>query len=208
VNPGLIGRFNASNLLAVLAVLLSRGRHLDRALNELARVRAVPGRMERFGGEGHPLVVVDYAHTPDALENALAAAREHCAGRLICVFGCGGERDTGKRPIMGAVAERLSDLVIVTDDNPRSESGDAIVEQILAGMGHPGKALVERQRALAIRRAMAMAGTGDLVLVAGKGHETIQDLGELKVHFSDRAQVQQVLAELGGSLAPETGADS
>lgn len=195
---GLIGRFNAANLLSVLAVLLSRGKPLDRALRELEQIHGVPGRMECFGGEDRPLVVVDYAHTPDALEQALTSLREHAARRLICVFGCGGERDAGKRPLMGAVAERLSDGVIVTDDNPRGEDGDAIVKQILDGMSDAAVVRVERRRALAIRRAIATAGVGDLVLVAGKGHETTQDLGELKVHFSDRAQVQQALAELGG----------
>jgi UDP-N-acetylmuramoyl-L-alanyl-D-glutamate--2,6-diaminopimelate ligase len=194
----LLGRFNASNLLAVLAVLLSRGLPLERALREVARVRGVPGRMERFGGDGAPLVVVDYAHTPDALEQALLNLREHTRDRIHCVVGCGGERDPGKRPLMGAIAERLSDRVILTDDNPRGEDGDAIVEEIRAGMERPDAVCVERQRALAIRLAIATASERDLVLVAGKGHETIQDMGELKVHFSDRAQVLQVLQERGG----------
>jgi UDP-N-acetylmuramoyl-L-alanyl-D-glutamate--2,6-diaminopimelate ligase len=194
----LLGRFNAANLLAVLAVMLARGLPLERALAELGAVRGVPGRMECFGGGTQPMVVVDYAHTPDALEQALANLREHTRGRLLCVFGCGGERDRGKRPLMGAVAERLSDLVLVTDDNPRGESGDRIVEEILAGMKRPQAARVERQRATAIRRAIATAAPGDLVLVAGKGHETTQDMGELKIHFSDRAQVVQALHERAG----------
>jgi UDP-N-acetylmuramoyl-L-alanyl-D-glutamate--2,6-diaminopimelate ligase len=205
VEVGLIGRFNAANLLSVLAVLLARGMPLEQALHALARVRGVPGRMERFGGGDLPTVVVDYAHTPDALHQALASAREHTAGRLICVFGCGGERDPGKRPLMGAVAERLSDRLILTDDNPRGEDGSAIIEQIMGGIGDPTAVRVERRRALAIRAAIATAATGDLVLVAGKGHETTQDLGELKVHFSDRAQVQQALGELSGPLATDPG---
>ncbi len=194
----LLGRFNAANLLAVLLLLLSRGLSLPRVLRVLSDVRGVPGRMERFGDDAQPSVVVDYAHTPDALEQALANLREHAGGRLICVFGCGGDRDQGKRPLMGAVAERLSDAVIVTDDNPRGEDGDAIVAGILAGMSDPAAVLVERRRALAIRRAIATARPSDLVLVAGKGHETMQDMGELKVHFSDRAQVVQALREWGG----------
>jgi len=195
---GLLGRFNAANLLAVLAVLLARGLGLEAALHELTRVKGVAGRMERFGGDGLPTVVVDYAHTPDALEQALRALRAHCQGRLIGVFGCGGERDRGKRPLMGAVAERLADALILTDDNPRREDGERIIAEILAGLQRPEAARVERQRALAIRLAIATAASGDLILVAGKGHETTQDMGELKVHFSDRAQVQQALAERRG----------
>jgi UDP-N-acetylmuramoyl-L-alanyl-D-glutamate--2,6-diaminopimelate ligase len=192
---GIIGRFNAANALAVFLVLLSRGMDLDAAQRAMAQLRGVPGRMERFGGAGAPLVVVDYAHSPDALEQVLRNLRDHARGRLICLFGCGGERDAGKRPLMGEVAERLADQVILTDDNPRGESGDTIIAQILSGMDHPSKAIVERRRGLAIRRAIAIAGRDDLVLVAGKGHETVQDLGDRKVHFSDRAQVQQALGE-------------
>lgn len=196
---GLIGRFNAANVLAVLIVLLSRGLNLDRASRALAKMRGVPGRLERFGGAGTPLVVVDHAHTPDALEQALLQLRGHVSGRLICVFGCGGGRDTGKRPLMGAVAERLADQVLLTDDNPRLEDGHSIIDQILGGMKQPARADVERRRGLAIRRAIATAGRDDLVLVAGKGHEITQDLGDRQVHFSDRAQVQQALVERMGS---------
>lgn len=191
----LIGRFNASNLLAVLAVMLSRGLPLGRALRELARVRGVPGRMELFGGNGAPLVVVDYAHSPDALEKALTNLRLHQGRRVITVVGCGGDRDRGKRPLMGSIAERLSDALILTDDNPRREDGNAIIADILGGVSHPDTVRVERQRGLAIRLAIALAGAGDAVLVAGKGHETTQDMGELKVHFSDRAQVVEALRE-------------
>jgi len=199
VEVGVIGRFNAANLLAVLAVLLARGQPLAAALGELAEIRGVPGRMECFGGKGAPLVVVDYAHTPDALEQALKTVREHARGRVLTVFGCGGERDPGKRPLMGAAAERLSDLVILTDDNPRHEDGDAIVAAIRAGMQGADAVRIERRRALAIRLAIALAGRDDVVLVAGKGHETTQDMGELKVRFSDRAQVTQVLRERGNA---------
>ncbi|MEA3278832.1 MAG: UDP-N-acetylmuramoyl-L-alanyl-D-glutamate--2,6-diaminopimelate ligase [Pseudomonadota bacterium] len=194
---GLLGRFNAANLMAVLAVMLCRDLPLERALRELTAVRGVAGRMEPFGGEGLPQVVVDYAHTPDALEQALLNLRGHTRGRLICVFGCGGGRDRGKRPMMGAIAERLSDEVILTDDNPRREDGELIVQEILAGMREPAAVRVQRQRALAIRLAIATAAEPDLVLVAGKGHETMQDMGDLRVHFSDRAQVVQALQERG-----------
>ncbi|AGA91800.1 UDP-N-acetylmuramyl-tripeptide synthetase [Thioflavicoccus mobilis 8321] len=198
LEAGLIGRFNAANLLAVLAVLLARGQPLVQALRALAQVHGVPGRMECFGGEGAPLVIVDYAHTPDALEQALANIRQHAGRRVLTVFGCGGERDRGKRPLMGAVAERLSDSVILTDDNPRGEDGADIIAEIRAGMANPSAVRVERQRALAIRLAIALADRRDAVLVAGKGHETIQDMGDLKVRFSDRAQVVQALREREG----------
>lgn len=198
---GVLGRFNAANLLAVLGVLLARGLPLARALDLLSAVRGVPGRMECFGGGGQPLVVVDYAHTPDALEKALTSLRAHTKGRLIAVFGCGGQRDRGKRPLMGEIAERLSDRVILTDDNPRHDDGDQIIAEILAGVRRPADLKVERQRGLAIRLAIATASERDIVLVAGKGHETVQDMGELKVHFSDRAQVVQALRERGGNAA-------
>jgi UDP-N-acetylmuramoyl-L-alanyl-D-glutamate--2,6-diaminopimelate ligase len=189
----LLGRFNAANLLAVLCVMLARGLPLERAVRQVARVTGPPGRMECFGGDGLPLVVVDYASTPDALEQVLGNLGEHARGRIHCVFGCGGERDPGKRPLMGAIAERLSDRVTLTDDNPRGEDGSSIVDQVIAGMEQPDRACIERQRALAIRLAIATAAEQDLVLIAGKGHETTQDMGELKIHFSDRAQVLQVL---------------
>lgn len=196
----LLGRFNVSNLLAVLAVVLLRGWEFERALDQVGRVRGVSGRMECFGSKGQPLVVVDYAHTPDALEQALSVLREHQPKRLITLFGCGGERDRGKRPEMGAVAERLSERIIVTDDNPRGEDGDRIVDDILAGMQEPDKVEVQRNRGRAIRYAVCLAGPDDIVLVAGKGHETTQTIGEQVLPFSDRAQVTQVLNERGGCL--------
>jgi UDP-N-acetylmuramoyl-L-alanyl-D-glutamate--2,6-diaminopimelate ligase len=141
--------------------------------------------MNRLGGGALPLVVVDYSHKPDALEQVLGALRAHCEGKLICVFGCGGERDAGKRPLMGAIAERLADIVIVTDDNPRGEDGDAIAEQIVAGMRAPKRAWVERDRARAIAFALERASAGDVVLVAGKGHETYQEVAGSKRPFDD-----------------------
>ncbi|MCW8890982.1 MAG: UDP-N-acetylmuramoyl-L-alanyl-D-glutamate--2,6-diaminopimelate ligase [Sedimenticola sp.] len=190
----LLGRFNVSNLLAVLAVMLYRGMAFDTALEKLSLLKTVAGRMERFGGAGKPLVVVDYAHTPDALEQALIALREHVGGRLVCVFGCGGDRDRGKRPLMGAIAERLADRVIITDDNPRTESGDQIVEDILSGLDPANQATVIRNRAEAIKESITQAESGDLILVAGKGHESYQLVGDQVLHFSDREQVERVLS--------------
>jgi len=187
----LLGRFNAGNLLAVTAVLLLRGWQLQPALDGLEEVRGVPGRMECFGTPGQPLVVVDYAHTPDALEQALKVLREHRPRRLTVLFGCGGDRDRGKRPLMGVVAEKLGDRLIVTDDNPRGEEGDRIVADILAGMEQPERAEVERNRARAIREAVRGADAEDIVLVAGKGHETTQTVGDLVLPFSDREQVAE-----------------
>jgi len=189
----LLGRFNASNLLAVLAVLLEQGVSLPMALQRLSGLHTVPGRMECFGGNDQPLVVVDYAHTPDALEQAITALRPHVSGRLLCLLGCGGDRDQGKRPLMGAIAERLCDVVMLTDDNPRSEDGDQIIADILSGVSQPDAIQVQRNRAEAICSLISEAVTGDLVLVSGKGHETTQQCGDLCLYFSDREQVQKVL---------------
>ena len=136
-------------------------------------------------GGALPLVVVDYSHKPDPLEQVLATLRAHCEGRLTCVFGCGGERDAGKRPVMGAIAERLADVVIVTDDNPRGEDGDAIVAQIVGGMHAPERAIVERDRAHAIALALEAAQAGDVILIAGKGHEAYQEVAGAKRPFDD-----------------------
>ena len=190
----LIGAFNARNLLAVLGALLLMDVPLSEALYRLGRLRTVSGRTEVFrAGPDRPLAVVDYAHTPDALEQVLSALRAHCGhGRLWCVFGCGGDRDQGKRPLMGEVAERLADRVIVTDDNPRHEDGGVIVKAILAGMRDPSTARVERDRARAIALAVGEAGAGDVVLIAGKGHEDYQQIGDHKYPFSDRLQVEML----------------
>ncbi len=197
----LLGRFNGSNLLAVLLVLLVRGWDLQRALRVMQRLDTVPGRMQLLGGGELPPVVVDYAHTPDALEKALLAAREHCAGWLSVVFGCGGDRDRGKRPQMGRLAERLADRVYVTDDNPRSESSAVIIDEILAGMQAPEGAVVEPDRRQAIQRAINEASPGDLVLVAGKGHEDYQLVGAERLHFDDREEVAQALKAWQGGEA-------
>jgi UDP-N-acetylmuramoyl-L-alanyl-D-glutamate--2,6-diaminopimelate ligase len=186
VESPLLGRFNVYNLLAVAAALGALGQPFERIRQALAALAPVPGRMNRLGGGAEqPLVVVDYAHTPDALEQALISLRAHCAGKLSCVFGCGGERDAGKRPLMGAIAERLADRVIVTDDNPRSEDGDAIVRQIMSGLSRPERAVLERDRAAAIALALRSAQSGDAVLIAGKGHEPYQEIGGRRLPFDD-----------------------
>lgn len=188
VRSPLLGRFNVDNLLGVATTLFALGMAPALIAETLSQLLPVDGRMNRLGGEGGaPLVVVDYAHTPDALEQALASLRAHTAGTLTCVFGCGGERDTGKRPQMAAIAERLADRVIVTDDNPRNEDGDAIVADILAGFAEPARAVVQRDRAAAIAAAIAGAGRDDVVLIAGKGHEPYQDVAGVKHPFEDAA---------------------
>ncbi len=193
----LLGRFNVANLLAVVACLGALGEPFERVVAAVERLQPVPGRMSRLGGEhGLPLVVVDYAHTPDALEQALAALRAHCAGRLLCVFGCGGERDAGKRPLMGAIAARMADVAIVTDDNPRGEDGDAIVAQIVAGMAAARAMTVERDRARAIAQALQLAQPGDVLLIAGKGHESYQEGPAGKHPFDDLAVAHAALERI------------
>jgi UDP-N-acetylmuramoyl-L-alanyl-D-glutamate--2,6-diaminopimelate ligase len=193
----LVGEFNAENLLAVLGVLLGWGVPLQKALVALGTCVAPPGRMETFGGGAQPLVLVDYAHSPDALGKLLEAARAHARGRLHCVFGCGGDRDPGKRPMMGAIAESLADSVVVTDDNPRTEAARSIIEQVLAGMVHPGAAHVIGDRAEAIHFAITEADAGDVVVIAGKGHEDYQIVGDEVRPFSDQAVVRDALGEAG-----------
>jgi UDP-N-acetylmuramoyl-L-alanyl-D-glutamate--2,6-diaminopimelate ligase len=190
----LLGRFNVANLLAVAGCLGALGYTFAQIHNALTQLQPVPGRMNRLGGEhDRPLAVVDYSHTPDALEQALTSLRAHCAGSLICVFGCGGERDQGKRPQMAAIAEALADRVIVTDDNPRGEDGDFIVAQIVAGFAQPQAAIVQRDRARAIALALCEARAGDVVLIAGKGHEPHQEIAGVKVPFDDLVIAQHAL---------------
>jgi UDP-N-acetylmuramoyl-L-alanyl-D-glutamate--2,6-diaminopimelate ligase len=194
VQSPLLGRFNVDNLLAVAGVLHALGAGADAIAATLSQLQPVAGRMNRLGGGAQPLVVVDYAHTPDALEQALASLRAHVRGRLLCVFGCGGERDVGKRPLMAAIAERGADLVIVTDDNPRGEDGDAIVADIRAGFAKPDAVSVQRDRAAAIARAIGEAGPGDIVLVAGKGHEPYQEVAGVRHPFDDTVVARDALA--------------
>jgi UDP-N-acetylmuramoyl-L-alanyl-D-glutamate--2,6-diaminopimelate ligase len=199
LGSSLIGDFNVDNLLTVLAVLLAWEVPLASACSALARCSAPPGRMQAEGGGGQPLALIDYAHTPDALAKALHAARAHCRGRLWCVFGCGGERDRGKRPEMGRIAATLADQIIVTDDNPRREDAREIVLPIMQGISAAGGAARTRvihDRAIAIRSALSEAAALDVVLVAGKGHEDYQIIGSQRRAFSDAALVAQVLAEL------------
>lgn len=196
VTSRLLGRFNVSNLLAVAATLGALDVPLGDIVAALAGLEPVPGRMNRVGGGMQPLLVVDYAHTPDALRQALATLRAHTRGRLLCVFGAGGDRDRGKRPEMARVVESLADLAIVTDDNPRSEDGDAIVADIMAGFSMPPRVLVERDRARAIVQAVTLAQAGDTVLIAGKGHETCQESHGARHPFDDLAEARRALAEV------------
>jgi UDP-N-acetylmuramoyl-L-alanyl-D-glutamate--2,6-diaminopimelate ligase len=195
VRSTLLGRFNVDNLLAVAGALHVLGDAPETIASTLAQLQPIAGRMNRLGGsDGKPLVVVDYAHTPDALEQALASLREHAHGRLVCVFGCGGERDRGKRAEMAVIAERNADTVIVTDDNPRSEDGDAIIAEIIAGFVRPQAVMVQRDRAAAIARAIGAAGPGDIVLIAGKGHEPYQEVAGVRHPFDDAEVAAGVLA--------------
>ncbi|MDC9593704.1 UDP-N-acetylmuramoyl-L-alanyl-D-glutamate--2,6-diaminopimelate ligase [Xenorhabdus sp. IM139775] len=193
LNSPLMGAFNVSNLLLTLATLLSLEYPLEKLLLTASCLEPVCGRMEVFSAAGRPTVVVDYAHTPDALEKALSAARLHCKGKLWCVFGCGGDRDKGKRPLMGGVAEQGADRVIVTDDNPRSEEPQAIVADILQGFIDPGQALAIHGRAEAVTSAIMQAREDDVVLVAGKGHEDYQLVGHRRLDYSDRLTVACLL---------------
>lgn len=190
----LIGEFNVDNVLTVLAVLLAWNIPLTQAVRALEQCRAASGRMEMFGGRGMtPLAIVDYAHTPDALAKALAAARLHCRGQLRVVFGCGGDRDPGKRPLMGRIAAELADDIIVTDDNPRTEDPARIVAEIVAGIAGAAPTVVEHDRALAIKMALQRSVADDVVLVAGKGHEDYQIYGRERRPFVDQAVVAAAL---------------
>jgi UDP-N-acetylmuramoyl-L-alanyl-D-glutamate--2,6-diaminopimelate ligase len=192
-----LGQFNLHNLLAALGVLLAKGLVFEDALQRLQQVWVVPGRMERVTTDcdAGRLVVVDYAHTPGALEQVLKAVRVHTRGRLLCVFGCGGDRDRGKRPLMAQTVESGADVVIVTDDNPRSENPQQIFEDIMQGFTHTEGVIFEHDRATAIRLAIGQAQVGDTVLIAGKGHETVQILADRTVPFDDRVQAAQALQE-------------
>jgi UDP-N-acetylmuramoyl-L-alanyl-D-glutamate--2,6-diaminopimelate ligase len=188
----LLGDFNADNVLTVLAVLLSWDVDLPTASVALADASAPPGRMELFGGG--PQALVDFAHTPDALAQALTAARAHCRGRLWIVFGCGGDRDPGKRPLMGDIAARLADEVVLTDDNPRGENPQTIIGDIRSGIASPRALVIEHDRAQAIRVTLARAAPEDLVLIAGKGHEDYQIYGRERRAFSDQSIVRDYFA--------------
>lgn len=204
LNSKVVGRFNAENILGALAVLLVSGVAMDAAVESLSRVESVSGRMQRLGADHQPTVIVDYAHTPDALEKVLQALREvsaGCGGKLWCVFGCGGDRDRGKRAMMGLVAEKLSDCCIVTSDNPRSENPQSIIAEIVGGMRGKSHEIIA-DRAEAIQRAISCAKQEDTVLIAGKGHEEYQEINGIRHPFSDVIVAQQALRQthvkLGG----------
>jgi UDP-N-acetylmuramoyl-L-alanyl-D-glutamate--2,6-diaminopimelate ligase len=193
-----VGRFNASNLMAVIAGLVAHGERLADIAQALGQLKPPAGRMQAVGGNGEPLVIVDYAHTPDALEKVLTVLRELATtrgGQLICVFGCGGERDAGKRPDMGMVAERLADKVVVTSDNPRQESAEAIIKDILRGMKQlPMRVVVEVQRGPAITSTIKDAKASDVILLAGKGHEPYQEIAGVRYPFDDVTAAKSALA--------------
>lgn len=191
----LIGRFNAANLLGALAVLLASGVELEDAVHELGLQKAVPGRMQSMGGKDVPAVVVDYAHTPDALEKVLLTLREVTApsgGDVICVFGCGGDRDRGKRPMMGTVASKFADVRIITNDNPRNEEPRAIIDAIVMGMEGDYQIIEDRTKAIA--HAIAKARAIDTVLLAGKGHEDYQEIKGVRHPFSDAEIAHRALS--------------
>jgi len=203
MNTRLVGQYNVSNLLGVLATLRCLGLTLEQAVQACADLEPVPGRMQQIVKPGQPLVAVDYAHTPDALEKALRAlqpAARQRQGKLWCVFGCGGDRDNSKRPLMGQAAQAHADGVFVTSDNPRSEVPESIIDQILAGM-QAGQALhVQADRAAAIAQAIARADARDVVLIAGKGHEDYQETKGVRHPFSDMAEAQKALAAREGKI--------
>lgn len=194
IDSPLLGEFNLANLLAALGALYLEGYELTRLASLVQQLKPVAGRMECFTSANDITLVVDYAHTPDAIEQALKAARVHCQGKLWCLFGCGGDRDTGKRPLMAAAAEQFSDQVMVTSDNCRSEDPQIIIDDILVGLQQPQSALVEIDRIEAIKQVFAQAQQGDVILLAGKGHETYQEVKGEKLHYDERA-LAQALAE-------------
>tara|TARA_R110000868_G_scaffold1064_11_gene8178 strand:+ start:3852 stop:5303 length:1452 start_codon:yes stop_codon:yes gene_type:complete len=195
LRSALLGSFNLSNLLAVIASLSALKVPLSQAVELAAELQPPAGRMQRLGGGAAPLVVIDYAHTPDALDKALAALHEHASGRVVCVFGCGGDRDKGKRALMAQVAEQRADAIVVTSDNPRSEPPQQIIEQICQGMERSGLATVIPNRAAAIAETISAAGVGDVILLAGKGHETYQEIEGVRHPFSDIEHARQALLQ-------------
>jgi UDP-N-acetylmuramyl-tripeptide synthetase len=197
LQTSLVGRYNVSNLLGVIASMRSLGISLALSSKACEAITPVPGRLEVVSTLGQPLTLVDYAHTPDALEKALTALREVATvrgGKLWCVFGCGGNRDASKRPVMGAMAKRFADKVVLTSDNPRNESANAIVSQILLGTGESEAIQVQVDRALAIAETIAQAKANDVIVIAGKGHEDYQEIAGVKSPFSDQAHARAALA--------------
>lgn len=182
----LLAEFNVANVLAAICSQLCLGKNLKQIAYIVQKIKPVAGRMELYSRQKHATIVVDYAHTPDALEKALLATKQHCHGKLFCVFGCGGDRDVGKRSMMGEIAERLSDKVILTDDNVRGENPLDIIQDILSGCINPEQIVVEHDRKMAIKNAASQANAGDMILVAGKGHENYQIIGNQTLAYDER----------------------
>jgi UDP-N-acetylmuramoyl-L-alanyl-D-glutamate--2,6-diaminopimelate ligase len=189
----LLGHFNLANVLAAISALSLQGIEMADILNVLPQIKPVAGRMERFACDGKATLVVDYAHTPDAIEQALKALRVHCAGQLWCIFGCGGDRDKGKRPLMAQAAEQFADRVMVTSDNARSENPQNIIDDVLAGLASPEQALSNIDRISAIKQVVAQAKPHDIILLAGKGHETYQEVAGKRLNYDERALAMQLM---------------
>ncbi|MDX2164782.1 MAG: UDP-N-acetylmuramoyl-L-alanyl-D-glutamate--2,6-diaminopimelate ligase [Gammaproteobacteria bacterium] len=190
----LFGKFNISNLLAVITLLGIMEIEFENILNYVSQLKNIMGRMQVIPFPNHSRVVIDYAHTPDALEKTLKTLREHCQGNIWCVFGCGGDRDKTKRPQMGRIAEKLADFVILTDDNPRTENPLDIIAEIKAGIENKKSVVTEHDRRRAIKHAIDCAKPNDVILIAGKGHETYQEIGHERFPFSDELEVKLLLA--------------
>lgn len=193
ITTSLLGTFNIENMLAAFTSLCISGLAVKKVAKALSDFSGVPGRMEYFSNEAKPLIVVDYAHTPDALEKALTTLRAYCTGNLVCVFGCGGDRDIGKRAQMGAIAEALSDQVVLTNDNPRYESDEKIVEDILEGIQNKSNVTIKYDRSDAIINTFLNANSNDVILIAGKGHETTQQIEQTLLPFSDRELARRLM---------------
>lgn len=207
LQTGLIGQYNIANLLGVIAALRSLGVPLEQAVAVCAHLQPIPGRMEQLAQSGQPLIAVDYAHTPDALEHALAALRPvaHArGGRVWCVFGCGGNRDRHKRPLMGAAVQHGAQHIIITNDNPRNEAPQTIIDGILQGMHSAPNVHVQPDRARAIAQAIDQADAADVILIAGKGHEDYQEIQGVRQPFSDMAQARAALAARGAKKSKES----
>lgn len=196
IHSPLLGAFNLSNLLAALSALYLQGFDMKALAEQVQYLTPVAGRMERFTTANNITLVVDYAHTPDAIEQALNALRRHCAGDLWCVFGCGGDRDKGKRPLMGKAAEQYADRIMVTSDNARSEDPAQIITDIIQGLTHPQQALTQVDRIAAIKEVVALAKPGDVILLAGKGHETYQEAAGVRHDYDERALARQLSEQL------------
>lgn len=193
ITTSLVGMINVPNILLLVSTLLVLGVEIEDIQAQLSNVQAAPGRMELFSVDGLPIVIVDYAHTPDALERTIASLKEHCQGQLWCVFGCGGDRDVEKRQVMGSVASKLSDRVIITSDNPRTEDAQKIIADIVEGVDDVASVTVIENREQAIHWAVSEAKPNDWILVAGKGHEDYQIVGKEKIPYSDRVWVTECL---------------